>query len=324
MSVMQFLINSSHYVEGSGNTFVYRLPQGRSLNLNANTHSVAVSSCSVYNSTFNIKASWGNNKIVILSSTLNLANLTAYPNGSTYTDPISGKVINQKYFQITIPDGYWDVASIQSYLEQQMELAGFFFKSTDGSSNIFFLQCNIYQQQYRCGIDLFTIPNAIPTDFMMPTNACFSLPTTTQSPYVYFPEVQSTSPCGSLARIFGFKEGTLLPHNISLPLTGLVTTSTQNVGTECPVVSPISTYLLTSNLIHNPKAIPDDLLLQLNVNSKFGAPIVFSDFPQFVTAKTQSASELKIALYDERFVPLELQDRQFSLVLSIKEEKEKK
>ena len=58
------VINSSNYVIGSGNKFVYRFPN--TVNFEAGS-SIGLSSISIYNSTFNIEKSRGNNVIQLQS-----------------------------------------------------------------------------------------------------------------------------------------------------------------------------------------------------------------------------------------------------------------
>ena len=68
-TITQFLINTSHYV--SGNTYRFNLPQGRTLNLDSNSQ-IALTSISMFNSTFNVKQSWANNKLIVFSNQFNL------------------------------------------------------------------------------------------------------------------------------------------------------------------------------------------------------------------------------------------------------------
>ena len=57
------IINSSNYISGSGNRFVYHFPNTVSFQAGS---SIGMSSVSMYNSTFNIECSRGNNIINII------------------------------------------------------------------------------------------------------------------------------------------------------------------------------------------------------------------------------------------------------------------
>lgn len=311
--VKQFLINTSHYV--GNNTYRYNFPQGRKLDLNSKTE-IALSSISIYNSTFNIKESWGNNKIVIFSNEFNLnaTSLNYYENkGSSYTDPVSGLVIATKYVQLSIPDGYWDISSIELFLQQQFELMGFYLVSADGQSNMFFVECLTNPQRYKTQINLFTIPEDLPYGFVMPPNPCFALPSQSSSASVYFPSVNSYSKYGNLGKIFGFNS------NVILPLNNDTTIESNNLSQVCPTVSPISTYIVCCNLVNNPLTVPSDVLMQLNLgSSKFGGIVPYNDYPEYIACEPQQASSIVITLYDENYNQLEINDPQFSMILSVK------
>ena len=81
MSSKTLVINSSNYVIGSNNKYVYRFPN--SINFEVGS-SIGLSSISIYNSTFNIEKSRGNNTIQIIWL------------GTTYT--------------LVIDDGYYNVS----------------------------------------------------------------------------------------------------------------------------------------------------------------------------------------------------------------------
>lgn len=313
--VSQFLINSSHY-QGS-NVYKYTLPQGRYLTL-TNNHSVAVSSCSIYNSTFNIRKEWNNNKVVLLFEGFNqnaVEEDDTIKYFSTYTDDVTGVVLGTKCVEITILDGYYDVVSLDAYLQNICERLGLYLQSTNGGQNMFFIQALTNPQRYKCQINLFTIPNTLPTGYMLPSNASFSLPSQASTLQVYFPTVYNNSKYGNLGTIFGFKSG------VMLPLSGDITTDSANLSQVTPVVSPISTYLLACNLVKNEYAIPNDVLLQLNLgSSKFGGIVPYNDQPIYVTCQNQQTQSIVITLYDENYNALDINDAQFSLVLSIKED----
>ena len=85
------VINSSNYVANSTNVFSYTLPQSVKL---TNKSKIAVSSLSVYNSTFNITAARGNNTITFMWP-------SATPVTKTYT----------------IPDGYYSSRDLNYFLQ---------------------------------------------------------------------------------------------------------------------------------------------------------------------------------------------------------------
>jgi hypothetical protein len=278
------------------------------------TSEVALTSISTFNSTFNIKETWGNNKVVILSNQFNL--LAPYVKGTSYTDPISNITIALKYVQITLPDGYFDIPSIELYLQQQFQLMGFFLQSTDGQSNMYFVECLTNPQRYKAQVNLYTIPTALPSGFMMPSNSCFTLPGSKTAPKLYFPSSQNSSKYGNMGKIFGFNQGQILP------LSNDVTIDSDNLSQITPTVSPISTYVVCCNLVNNDLTIPSNVLMQLNLgSSKFGGIVAWTDYPQFISCEQQRASSITITFFDEYMNELEMSDTQFSMILSVKTRK---
>ena len=84
------LLNSSDYTANSGNTYTYSLPQNYKSNVG---DQIGVSSDSMYNSTFNITASRGNNTIQLIWNS---------------AIPVT--------YNLTIPDGYYSVSDINFFL----------------------------------------------------------------------------------------------------------------------------------------------------------------------------------------------------------------
>ena len=311
----QFLINTSHYV--GGNKYEMKFSAGRSLVLDSESQ-IALSSISCYNSTFNIRSDWQNNKIIIFSNQFNLAanSLVSYSKGNSYTDPISGNVIAQKYIQFTIPDGYYDINSLELYFQNQFQNIGLYFASVNSESNYYFMECLTMPQRYKTSINLFPIPTALPSGFAMASNSCFTLPVAQSTLRLYFP---STTPYyegiyGNLGRIFGFNA------RVILPLDGVTNVESINLSQICPRVSPISTYIVCCNLVQNNLVIPDNLLQQINLGSSlYGGIVPYTAFPQFVSCQSQNTSSIVVTLFDEYLQELQINDPQFSMVLSIKQ-----
>ena len=91
---MPIIINSANFVAGSGNTFMYTFPNYATFQ---DGDHVAVSLVSMYNSTFNITASRGNNTCQII---FNCAT------------PITINVV--------FPDGYYSCSDLNYYLQNVM------------------------------------------------------------------------------------------------------------------------------------------------------------------------------------------------------------
>ena len=89
--VKVLVIKYSSYVLGSNNSFIYSLPQSTKF---TNKSKIGIVSLAVYNSTFNISSSYGNNKLTFIF------------NAST---PVT--------YNWTIQDGYYSAADLNFWLQ---------------------------------------------------------------------------------------------------------------------------------------------------------------------------------------------------------------
>ena len=103
------VINSSNYIIGSNNKFVYRFPNTQTFEAGS---SIGLSSISIYNSTFNIEKNRGNNVIQIIWL------------GTTYT--------------IIIDDGYYNVSDLNFKIQQFCILNNLYLLSNSGSNIIYY------------------------------------------------------------------------------------------------------------------------------------------------------------------------------------------
>ena len=123
------VINSSNYVVGSNNKYVYRFPN--SVNFEVGS-SIGLSSISIYNSTFNIEKRRGNNTIQIVWL------------GITYT--------------LVIDDGYYNVSDLNFRIQQFCILNNLYLTSNGGSNIIYFVELAMNSVRYSVQLNLYTIP----------------------------------------------------------------------------------------------------------------------------------------------------------------------
>src|ERR1700722_2387091 len=98
------ILNSSNYVANSLNQFSYQFPNCPQFKAG---DQIAVTSCAIYNSTFNIEAVRGNNSFQI---TFNFAT------------PVT--------LTITFTDGYYSASDMNYYIQQAMISAGYYATNT--------------------------------------------------------------------------------------------------------------------------------------------------------------------------------------------------
>ena len=150
------VINSSNYIIGSNNKFVYRFPNTQTFEAGS---SIGLSSISIYNSTFNIEKNRGNNVIQIIWL------------GTTYT--------------IIIDDGYYNVSDLNFKIQQFCILNNLYLLSNSGSNIIYFVELVMNSVRYSVQLNLYPIPTlsqASSLGYSLPPSAIWTFPT------IYFSE----------------------------------------------------------------------------------------------------------------------------------------
>jgi hypothetical protein len=171
------VINSSNYVQNSGNKYVYNFPQTSYFSAGSG---IGVSNISIYNSIQNITQKRGNNVV-----TLNWL-------GTNYT--------------FIFPDGYYSVSDINFFLQQQCILNGLYVTANSGADNVYFFELVVNSIRYSTSLNFYSIPTdaqATSLGYTKPANATWTYPVSPQTPSLSFGQ-----PFGNL---IGFTFGTYPP-----------------------------------------------------------------------------------------------------------------
>ena len=272
------IINSSNYVTGSGNKFVYRFPNTVSFQAGS---SIGVSSISMYNSTFNIENSRGNNVINIIWL------------GMTYT--------------LTFEDGYYSVSDINFRIQQFCILNNLYVTSNSGANIVYFIELVVNSVRYSTQINVYAIPTeatALLVGYTKPTSS-WSYPSTATTPQIYL----ATQ---AFANLLGFSTGTF-------PSTTFSTTQSF-LSTKTPVISPINSYIMTCNLLNSKFSIPNTTFFSLPLSGSLGTLIV-SNMTSVIynMINPQHYNEIIITFYDQNFNALTLHDFDVTITLAILE-----
>ena len=272
------VINSSNYVIGSGNKFVYRFPN--TVNFEAGS-SIGLSSISIYNSTFNIEKSRGNNTIQILWL------------GITYT--------------IVIDDGYYTVNDLNFRIQQFCILNNLYLLSNSGSNIIYFVELAMNSVRYSVQLNLY----AIPTEAQSLVLGYSKVGSTWN-----FPSVATTPQLNILSQSFG----NLIGLTFGLyPLTPQIITQSF-LSTTTPIISPVNSYVMTCNLLNSKYSIPNTTFFSLPLNGSLGT-LITSNVSSIVYNKInpQPFNEIIITFFDQLFTPLILHDFDCTITLAIRE-----
>jgi len=279
--VKTLIINSTNYVENSGNKYIYRFPSMYEFSTSAK---VGLQSIAIYNSTFNISSELGNNRLQIIWN----ANTSV-----TYN--------------ITIPDGYYSGPDFNYFLQSEFIARKLYMTQQNGEEYLYFFEIQTNSIRYAFQIYTYALPTAeqaVILGYSMPTGATWSLPTTSKSPQIVL------SP--SLGTLFGFK------HNLTFPTLPSISISNEYLSDSRPILSPVSNYVISLNIISSKYCKPDNIFYAVPLNSSFGSLITLSSSNIIYNDISAGRyNEIVVTFYDQNFTPIKLNDTELLLVLAI-------
>ena len=281
------VINSSNHVEGTRNKFVYTFPSQLKLTEN---HRIGVSGISMYNSTFNIEAKRGNNTITLIWN-----------------------ADSQTSHTFTFPDGYYSVAQMNEFLQQQMILNNLYVTNFSGQY-VYFVELVTNSSRYSVQLNAYYLPtsaNATTLGYTKPSGATWNYPAANQCP-----QLTIGAKFGSL---IGFEAGTY-------PTDASVATNQEFISTLEPKLNVVDNYIMTCNMISNVDySIPSNILFTIPLTVGLGSLI--SVTPASIVMNHIAANhyrEIVIEFFSQDFQPLELNDYELTLTLVISDEKDDK
>lgn len=138
--VQSIVFNSSHVVSGTNNT-KYRFPLAQTALLKNGTK-VALQSLTAPYSFYNISSLYANNQFSI-----------------TFQCSVAGGTT--KTIAITVPDGFYTLSQLNSYLQSVMITNGYYLVS---ANNYVYYAHFVYNTSlYKIEIDLFPVPTSLGT-----------------------------------------------------------------------------------------------------------------------------------------------------------------
>jgi hypothetical protein len=235
------VINSSNYVQNSGNKYVYNFPQTTYFPAGSG---IGVSNISIYNSIQNITKKRGNNVLTINWLGVN--------------------------YVFTFPDGYYSVSDINFFIQQQCILNGLYVTKNSSADNVYFFELVINSIRYATSLNFYAIPTdaqATNLGYVKPSNATWSYPATSQTPTVTF-----NQPFGNL---IGFTFGTYASQQSTnvqyLSTSTPVISPVDSLILTCNLIN--SKYSVPNNILFTvPITTAIGTIIQVGISS-----IVFND-----------------------------------------------
>ena len=286
------VINSTNLVpDGENNKFVYKFPNS----VLFKDDYVALSSVSIYYSWFNITSAFQNNVIQYVWD------------GVTFT--------------INIPDGIYEVATLNALLQYTFIQNSHYLVDATGS-NVYYAQFLVNPARYAVQINTYLFPTALPAGFTNPAGVVF--PAVTFNPSIILP--------ASINVILGYVVGFTTDPNIGNAFTPpvgddfvskLANGTLSYISTQAPNIQPNSSLLVALSNIDNAYAQPSSLIYTI-VPSVAVGEIINERPPNFIWNKLIEGTynELRLTILGTDLAPLKIRDPQITIVLVIRNKTE--
>ena len=225
--ILNLVLNSNNVVSGSNNTR-YRYKFNAPLEI-LDEAEMSITNVTIPYSIFNVTKINSNNQFTM-----------SYPIGTgTYT------------FTQTIPDGFYSVTNLNSYIQSLFVAQGFYL--IDGQGNyVYYFQLLYNPTYYAVQIVSTSIPTSLPAGYTAPS-------TWTGYPTAGTLSV-SFSPNGGLGKILGFPAGIVNSN----------ATSYSVLSTLVPQGSIVNSLVIRSNIIDNDAGFPTDVIDTMPIMNSFG------------------------------------------------------
>ena len=212
-------------------------------------------------------------------------------------------------YDITLPDGFYTVIDINSYIQQVCVTNGAYLIDTSGNY-VYFVQLVYNVAYYSVQLLTFLVPNAIGT-YTRPSSGLYSttgtgLPSTASTPQL----VLASS--GSIKSIIGFASGTFPPTT--------QTASWNTSSTLTPVGSTVNSIIMQCSLVHNACTTPSDILDSMPIkDTSFGSNITYDpSFEKFASISDGTFNNFTFSFRDQSLNEIYARDPNVSITLIIR------
>ena len=287
------ILNSSNLVrDGQNNKLVYRFPNS----VQFKNSQIALASCSIYYSWYNISSTLGNNTFSY--NWINGAGVA-----TTYT--------------ITIPDGLYEISTLNQYLQFVFIQNGHYLVNSSGQ-NVYYAQFIVNPARYAIQIDTFLFPTALPALWTNPAGVAF--PPQSFNPIITLP--------AKINEIFGYTAGFTTDQNLnnayvapvgSQYISKLANGTISYISTTAPNVQPNSSLLFSMSNVDNPYASPTSVIYTLIPQVSAGE-IINEKPPEFIWNRLIDGlyNELRITILGTDLNQIQINDPAMTIVLVIK------
>jgi hypothetical protein len=240
-------------------------------------------------------------------------NVSSYYSNRTFS-LIFPKGATTQTISVTLPEGFYTVTDINSYIQQICLDNGAYL--IDSTGNYVYYQQLVYNSTYySVQLLLYPVPTTLPTGYSYASagtlyTSSANLPTTSYTPQLVL------SSAGSISTIIGFVSGATYPSTQSTTYKSILSTLT-------PVGSTINSIIMQCSLVNNPVTTPSDILDSLPIhNSTFGSNITYEpSFEKFISLSDGTFNNFTFSFRDQNLNEIYARDPNVSITLIIRQKK---
>ncbi len=277
------ILNSTNYVEGSGNRFEFKFKGGEVIF--GQGSKLALLRTTIYNCVYNISAAIGNNTFSI-------------------------KWINGTVYNAVIKDGYYSISDLNYFIANYLYSNNLYTTDSNNTSDFTsYIYLTVDSISYGSTLVLDVIPsatNAAASGIVKPSGSTWSFLSTNKQPEITF--------CEGLKTLLGLTQQSTY---------GSLNNTSQNIyySASSPIVSTIDSYILTCNMVYNKLSQNyGNVLHSIPLGkSAFGEQI--EDSAQyginFLSIVPNRYSSLIIEVLDQKFQPVKLLDHEVNIMITL-------
>tara|TARA_R110000868_G_scaffold37678_1_gene133030 strand:- start:10564 stop:11454 length:891 start_codon:yes stop_codon:yes gene_type:complete len=288
------VLNRSNLVkDGDNNKLIYQFPGS----VNFKKSYLALSQLSMYYSWYNISSIYNNNII-------------------QYTW-WSGAV--QTTYTLTIPDGLYEVAKLNEFLQFAMIQNGHYLVNTT-NENVYYLEMLVNPSRYAVQTNTFLFPTGLPAGWTNPAGVVF--PAVEFNPEIIYPL--------SINEILGYVVNFTSDNNIGnafVPPVGddkvskLANGTISYISTSAPDLQPNSSILVSISNIDNKYSQPSSIIYSIVPSVAIGG-LINEKVPNFAWNKLipGTYNNLRLTLLGTDLQPIKINDPAMTFLLVIKDD----
>ena len=245
---------------------------------------VALSNVSLFYSWFNITSAFNNNSFSF-----------------SWT-----KGVGTVNYTVTIPDGYYSIADLNTYLQSYCITNGLYL--VDGSGNyVYYIEFQENSTYYAVQLNCYPVPSALPVGYTNP--AGLVLPAVDSTPQVTIPSTNNF--------------GTLIGFNAQTFPTAVQATTQSKTSDVTPQVNPVENVIVRCNLVNNNISNPSDVLYSFNASGAgFGGLVNSQPYEYLYLDVTQGYySQIEIQFVDQEYRSININDPSIIVQLAFKEKR---